>query len=364
MQTRPHVVQVVRRAEAVPRQGEPWAGIRRILVARTDALGPLVLALPAIAALRDAYPSAWLALLARPSTAPLAGLVAGVNQVIADTGESNRLSAEMRAFRADLFVSMSAGGRIPWAAATARVRHRVGPGHRVYSALFERRVGERRASEETHEVEQTLSYARAAGASGGPARFPLAIPLPAAESAKVWLAEHGVRRPFVVLRPESGPTASPPWPPGHFVRLATLLAAEGTQVVFSVGPGDEAAPRILDAADLAVRRLPRFTGDLATLPAFVQAASLVVGNGTGAVHLAAALGTPTLAIQAPWSSCGPTRWGPYASNGWSLVSDHPEAAQWGARERGSRGRDLMATISPAAVLSCALAILDGRTPAL
>jgi ADP-heptose:LPS heptosyltransferase len=364
VQARPRLHQVARRSEEVRRPGEAWSGVRRILVARDAALGPLVLGLPAVSALRSAYPCAWLALLVRSTTAPLVRLAAGVDQVIEDTGDPERLTAEMQSFRADLFVSMSAAARLSWAAATMRVRHRVGPGHRVYSALFERRVDERPASSDRHEVEYALSYAHRAGASGGPAIFSLAIPGAAAESVSVWLGEHGIGRRFVVLRPESGGASCPPWPAGHFVRLATLLAAEGTHVVFSTSPGDDATAKLLDAAELPARRMPRFTGDLATLPALVQAASLVVGNGSGPLHLAAALGTPTLVLQAPWSSCGPARFGPYAANGWSLVPELPEAAGWSAHERGERGRDLMASISPAVALSSAIAILDGRAPSL
>jgi ADP-heptose:LPS heptosyltransferase len=364
VQARPRLCQVTRRAEEVRLSGEVFAGVRRILVARTGSLGPLVLALPAVAALRSAYPSAWLALLVRESTAPLARLVGAVDEVVEDAGEPNRLSTKIKAYRADLFLSMSAETRIPWAAATARIPHRVGPGHRIYSALFERRVNERAASAERHEVEYALSYAHRCGARGGPAAFPLTIPGPAAESARTWLREHGVGGPFVVLRPESGGAGCPPWPAGHFVRLATLLAAEGVRVVFSIGPGDEAIPGLLDAAELPTRRMARFTGDLATLPALVQAASLVVGSGGGPLHLAAALGTPTLCMQAPWPSCGPARWGPYAPNGYSLVPEIPRSSSWNARERERLGGGLMASISPAAALSSAIAILDGRPPSV
>ncbi len=362
VQSRVRVHQVAKRAEEPGERGATFSGVRRILVTRTEPLGSLVLALPAVAALRCAYPSAWLGLLVRPSTAPLARLVSGVDQVLEDAADSDRLSAVVKAFRADLFVSMSAGGRIPWAAATARVRHRVGPGGRVYSALFERRVDERGAARDRHEVEVALAHAHRCGAEPGPASFPIAIPAAAAESARMWLGEHGIRRPFVVIRAQSAGASCPPWPEGHFVRLATLLAAEGVQVVFSIGPAEDATSRLLDGADLPARRMARFTGDLATLPAFVQAASLVIGNGTGPLHLAAALGTPTLFFQPPWSPCGPARWGPYASNGFSLVPEMAGGEPGRARERAEWGNELMAGISPATALSCSLAILDGRAP--
>ena len=105
-----------------------------------------------------------------------------------------------------------------------------------------------------------------------------------------------------------------------------------------------------------------FTGDPPSLAAFLRSAALVVGNGTGAVHLAAALGTPVLMLHAPWRTCGPERWGPYAANGWALVADAPGADRWSPRERARLGPELMATISPAAALSSVLAMLEGGAP--
>lgn len=363
MQAHPRLVQVTTRAEEIDTAGDAYVGIRRILVDRSESLGPLVLALPALAALRDAYASAWIALLVRPSTAALASLVPVVDQVLEMPAEPGRLAALIRAFRADLLIAMSPGGRVPLAAAAARVPHRAGFARRVYSPLFERRVDVTSRGRERHEVEHALALAHRVGARAGPARFPIAFPAAAGESAGEWLEAHHVARPFAVLRIE-GFGGCPSWPAGHFVRLATLLEAEGCRVVFSVGPGDEATSRALDAAELAVRRMPRFTGDLTTLPALLRLAPLVVGNSTGTVHLAAALGTPTLMLHGPWRICAAERWGPYAANGWSLVAESTEARQWSARDRARHGTELLSTMSPALVLSAALALLDGREPSL
>lgn len=323
-----------------------------------------MLALPALAALREAYPGAWLGLLVRPTTAAFARLVGGVDQVLAAPSDPGGLAAILREFRPDLLVSMSSGGRIPWAAATVRIPHRVGPGGRVYSPLFERcaDVAPRRWGA-AHEVEQGLALAQRSGARPGEARFPVALPEPAVALSREWLQEHRIERPFVVLRSEScGGCTS--WPAGHFLRLATLLAAEGIRVVFSVGPEDRATSEALDAADVPVRRAPRFTGDTPSLAAFLRSAAAVVGNSTGAVHLAAALGSPVLMLHAPWRGCEPARWGPYSANGWSLVADAPGAERWSPRDRARLGPELMATISPAAVLSCVLAMLEGGAPRL
>ena len=67
MQVDAAVVQVVRRAREVRTPGTRFQDVKRLVVARTDRLGDLVLTLPAVAAIRRCYPEAELGLLVRPS---------------------------------------------------------------------------------------------------------------------------------------------------------------------------------------------------------------------------------------------------------------------------------------------------------
>lgn len=364
MQSRPRLEQVLRRAEAVRTGGEPWSDVRRILVVRHDRLGDVVLTIPAVAALRVAYPRAWIGFFVRPRLAPLARMVEGVDEVVEDPGSRKARVASLRAFKPDLAVCVSPGGAMPVTAAIAGVRHRVGSGFRLYSPLFERTVDERRRTAGRHEVEYALSYAHRSGAPASEARFPLRIPDEAVESRERWLESQRLEPPYVVIHPGTGGSC-PAWPLGHFLRLAALLRAEDRRVVVSIGPGDEAVAHGLDDAEPAVRRLPRFSGGLPALAACLSGASLVVSNSTGPLHLAAAVGAPALAFHAPWPSCGVSRWGPYAENGWGLVAGLDTTdGTWSRSERRRKGGDLMATISPAAALTCALALLESRPPIL
>jgi ADP-heptose:LPS heptosyltransferase len=357
------LAQVDRRPDLVRLPGGRWGDVGRILFFANEALTSLVLWLPALASLRDAYPRAWIGIVCRQATAPLARLLTDADRVIEDPGENRGLGPMLREFRPDVVICLAAGGRAPWAAAAARVRHRVGASRRVYSALFERSVELRRGAVGLHEVEYALAYSHRAGGRSGPARFGIALPAAAQEAADSWLSERRLTHPLVVLRSESSATCAS-WPPAHFVRLATLLRAEGVQVLFSVSPREDAIVGCLEKADLKVRRLPRFTGDLPTLAALLSKSAVVVGNSTGPLHLAAALGAPTLTFHGPWRSCGVGRWGPYAPNGWCLVADAPAARAWSRREQIRAGPGLLETLAPASALSCVLALLEGRQPAL
>ena len=337
------LLQVQRRASEVRFAGERLDGVRRIVVARDDRLGDVVLSLPAVDALRRTYPEARLALMLRRPLHPLGSMVLGADDLLdapSDLSSSIRL---LRDYETDLLVCISRGGLLPWAAALAGVRYRVGTGYRLYSALLSHRVNERRRAGEHHELEYALSFAHRVGASPAIERFPLQVPDSARASADRWLAKSGLRDSYVLIHPGTGGSC-PAWPVEHFLRLAAQVAAGGRPVVLSVGPADDAVRLALDRAPAPVRALPRTSAGIQELAALIQRAAVVVSNSTGPLHLAAALGVVTLGFYVPWATCGVSRWGPYAENGWALVADHEEARGWSRSRRRRDGAALLASI--------------------
>lgn len=121
---------------------------------------------------------------------------------------------------------------------------------------------------------------------------------------------------------------------------------------------------LLDHEDHRLNRLPRFESDHGGLAALLSMATMAVGGSTGPVHLAAAVGTPTLMLNPPWPSCRVERRGPYSDIGWSLSADLAEARDWTRRTRRRLGERLMAGIPSTAALTCIRAIMNGEAPAL
>ena len=357
------MVQVERRANEVRTPGEPFPGVRRLIVVRDDRLGDLLLSLPAVDALRRTYPEARLALLVRPELATLARRVGGVDEVVEGASDRRALRRRIEDYGPDLIVCISRGATVPLVAARAGVPHRVGAGYRAYSPLFTRSVAERRRRGGRHEAEYALSFAHRAGDWPADANFPLSVSSTAREPVTSWLEASQVDAPFVVLHPGSGGSC-PRWPTANFIELAEELLGEGGQVVFSIGPEDDACVASLDGAPPSVARLPRFSSDLRRLPALFERATLLVASSTGPLHLAAAIGTPTLGLYAPWSSCAAARWGPYAQNGWVLEATCAEALRWSRTERRRRGEALLGGIAPRVVAKCVESMVRGDPPAV
>lgn len=95
------------------------------------------------------------------------------------------------------------------------------------------------------------------------------------------IALSGARHESIVLHPFSG-SAKKNWPLAHFRELAAMLG----EVAWTCGPEEELPGAV------------RF-GDLAELARWISGARLYIGNDSGITHLAAAVGTPVLALFGP-----------------------------------------------------------------
>ncbi len=114
--------------------------------------------------------------------------------------------------------------------------------------------------------------------------------------------------PFALLNPGAA-WPNKRWPADRFGEVATFLReVRGLRSVVLWGPGDEAlAASVVRASNGAAKEAPA-TG-IADLVALSRAATLCVSGDTGPVHLAAAVGTPVVAIFGPTD---PDRNGPWA----------------------------------------------------
>jgi heptosyltransferase-2 len=109
--------------------------------------------------------------------------------------------------------------------------------------------------------------------------------------------------PLIGLFP-GGHASARRWAPASFTTLATRLIARGAQIVVFGGPGERAL-----TAQVAGTRATDLGGrtDLALLAAGLAACDLVVSNDSGPMHVAAAVGTPTVSC---WGAGDPRVTGP------------------------------------------------------
>jgi ADP-heptose:LPS heptosyltransferase len=289
------------------------AGVRRIAVFRALMLGDLLCAVPALRALRAAFPDAGITLVSLPWAEELARRLTVVDRFVAfpgfpglperapDHAALPSFLARMQRDRYDLAVQLHGSGQVvnPLVVAFG-ARHTAGfavPGQYVPEpALFARwpDVG--------HEIERLLTLTDHLGL---PRRGThLEFPLTAAELA--WRDALVTPGRYACIHP-GAQLPSRRWPLDRYAQVADALARRGLQVVVT-GTAHESA--LAAALTQRMRASPLDCTGRTTLGRFgalVQGAALVVANDTGISHVAAALATPSVIV-----SCGadPARWAP------------------------------------------------------
>jgi heptosyltransferase-3 len=114
-------------------------------------------------------------------------------------------------------------------------------------------------------------------------------------------------RPLLMVHPGAG-APSKCWPPSGFAAVCDAVQSAGlAQVLLLGGPVEARAIAEIQAAARA--RIPVLTGalDARTLAAVLQAGDLLFCHDSGPMHVAAAVGTPVVAL---FGASSPTQWGP------------------------------------------------------
>jgi heptosyltransferase-2 len=141
-----------------------------------------------------------------------------------------------------------------------------------------------------------------------PAEWPLPELKVPAHDVQTWLARQrlaGESRPIVTLSPGTVGTGKA-WPVAHYAELAKALATDGASVWILGGPSETPLAKKIIAT--AGDRVHDLTGsDLRNAILALAAADISVTNDSGLMHVAAAIGTPTVAIFGPTS---PWHWKP------------------------------------------------------
>jgi predicted lipopolysaccharide heptosyltransferase III len=112
--------------------------------------------------------------------------------------------------------------------------------------------------------------------------------------------------PYVVIHPAALQDTKR-WEPRRFAELARSLQELGLTIVLTCGPGEES---LVDEVSRDVPFAHARTGlGISELAELLRGARLYIGNDSGPMHLAAAVGTPVLAI---WGSSDSRRWHPWS----------------------------------------------------
>lgn len=282
-----------------------------LLVLRALGLGDFLTGVPALRALRHAYPDHELVLATPRSLEPLVGL-AGVTDRLLDSSGLEPL----RWAEAPPAVAVNLHGKGPQ---SHRLLQALQPGQLVaFGNADADHAGPAWTPDEHEVVRWCRLVEEALHVPADPSDLALAVPPVAAPAPGAVVVHPGAAFP------------SRRWPAERFAAVARWAAAERYDVVLTGGPDEvELAEEVRRGADLSPDSVVAGRTDLAELAAQVSAARLLVSGDTGVAHLASAFSTPSVLLFGPTP---PARWGPPADGPHTVVW-HGDATgdPWGDR---------------------------------
>jgi heptosyltransferase I len=308
-----------------------------LLVVRLGAMGDIIHTLPAVAALRSAFPQTrlgwvieqrWLELLCAkdaPSCGPPTRsrpLLDFVHVVDTKRWRKYPLSRDTRrqmcGARKELIgqryeLAVDFQGAIKSAILSRFAKSNLGmdrPREAPARMMYKSRVRTHRA----HVVEQYHSLAEAVAGKS----LPLGVPqFPQDDSANARIARQleNWGGKIIVMNPGAG-WAAKQWPGDRYGEVARALSQHGYAVLVNFGPGEEELAKAVRTS--SNKTAVPISCSIAELIALMRQAKLFIGGDTGPLHLAAALEIPVVAIFGPTD---PMRNGPYRTR--SLVLRDP-----------------------------------------
>ncbi|UQZ88548.1 lipopolysaccharide heptosyltransferase II [Deltaproteobacteria bacterium Smac51] len=344
----------------------------KILIVKMSALGDVIMALPALQALRKRYPEAiidWLV------EAPYSGVLTGdpnlsrvllsprqeMGQLV-DAGKLTMVGRvfssfyiDLRRVKYDVVIDLQGLLKSAFFAWLSHGKRKIGFEYsRERTGFF---LNEKMPSydPERHAV---LRYLDAAVYLGAEMPNPLPTryytpPPEAVADAEMLLGYNGIDSNYIVLNP-GAKWESKRWPLEHWKALAALFRRQGARLVITGGKGDKAwCDEIYQAAPKASLNLCGHTS-LPILGAIMENSSLVVTADTGPMHLAAAVGAKGIAIFGPTR---PWRTGPFGGR-FKIITPDLDCLGCLRRVCDDPNKPCLAALSPETVFSAALSMIE------
>ncbi len=301
-----------------------WAAARNLLLIRPDNIGDVVLLSAAIRTLREELPDARLTLLASPAGSQARPLLPWLDGVMVwralwqdlgrlplDPAREMELVETLRGQGFDAAIVFTSFSQTPHGAAyacyLAGIPLRLGESREFGGGLLSTEI--RNLPDDLYQAERSLRLLEGVGFEVRDRRPLVEVPEGARERARGRLTSHGIGRgrPYLVVQPGASCQARR-YPLGRFAAVARLLWRRLGWPVVLTGAAREAPE--LDSIASRSWGVVSLAGQtrVEELAALVAGAALVVCNDSLPMHLAAALGVPSLVtfsgtdLESQWKS--------------------------------------------------------------
>jgi heptosyltransferase III len=296
---------------------------KRILLTRLKFIGDVVLTTPLIRTLHETYPSAEISYLGEKNAVSLLEQNPFLSEIIpVDLAHPTfpaqvSLYALLHSRRFDCVVDLFSNPRSALLAFATRAATRVGADRRGRGMLYTVRIAD--DGKPKTAIEFHYQSLRALGIEPKSLRTEVFLTDAEREWAANFCSSHGIPASRKIVALHCGGTwPAKLWDKDRFAELGRRCAGEfGCAIVLTGGANDREVvsevlthlPGAIDAVDLTLRQLA----------ALLARSSAMVSNDCGAMHIAVAVGTPTIGIFGPGED---DIWFPYTKKYYGAASPH------------------------------------------
>jgi heptosyltransferase II len=285
----------------------PTEGIERVLIRGTNWIGDVIMTLPAVAAVRRTWPRARIVILAKPWVAEVYRLSPDVDEVIlfeepgrhAGITGKWRLAGELRRNRFDCAILLQNAIEAAIIARLAGIPLRVGYNSDGRGALLTHSVRRTPEIRRVHQIDYYLAMVAAVGCLAADRDVRLSPGSDYAATAERLLTQYGLEpnRPLIGIAPGAAYGPAKKWFPERFAAVADRLIDDtGGQAVLFGSAGDrESTTAVAQSARHPLTDIAGKTS-LREAIAVIARCNLFLANDSGLMHVAGALGIPTVAV--------------------------------------------------------------------
>lgn len=301
---------LLRACRLLPRTGKfDKNAVKKILIIRTDRIGDVILSTPALRAVRKGFPGSEIHLLVVEKTKDLVCNNPDINSLKVFGRDS--LDKDY-----DLAIALHPGFRQNRITFTSGAKSRIGYTGRGGGFYLTQRLKDDRATRVRHEVESALETVFLAGCVTEDKGIEISVTKKGEKFAEAFFRNNKITSSDLVIVVHPGARQKYiRWKKKGFAEVADRLIRErSAKVILTGGGGDD---QVVCEVRGIMKERPFMAVDheLTELVSLIKKCSLFIGNSTGPMHIAAALGVPTVAIFGPIhpldSYC---EWGPWSKD--------------------------------------------------
>lgn len=295
---------------------------KRLLIARIDRIGDVVLSTPIPREVKRAYPDCFIAVLVRSYTRDIYLNNPHVDEIISYDADGKpwsfcQLVKAIRKFNFNYAFMLLPNERLNWILFFSNIANRIGVGRKLYQFLsLSKFVNRKKYNPIRHEADYCLDMVRKMGIE--PKSIFPEIHLTEDENSEAIkirkeLAPNG--ESIVGINTTHG-GSSPNFSPNRYKFIAdTLVSREDIVVLITdLNPPDE-------LKNIPNVKYPNIGNSLRESIVIFSAIDVLISSSTGPMHICAALNVPTISLFCPLPACSPELWAPLGNKSEIILPD-------------------------------------------